>query len=338
MIPISIKQLQVILDAESIGISDSDTMINSVSTDTREIKTDSVFLALTGNHFDGHDFAIQAVELGAKLVIVSRQISDHLPQLIVKDVLKALGILAHWVRKQVNARIVALTGSSGKTSVKEMTAAILKQCGQTRYTQGNLNNEIGVPLTLLQLTPDDQFAVIELGANHSGEIAYTVTLVEPECALINNIAAAHLEGFGSLEGVAKAKCEIFQGLPKAGKAFLNIDSHVEICVKQLKDRQLSFFSLLSEKADYYARNIVESPMQTSFVLHTPDAQFAITLPFIGLHNVSNAIAASALALSVGASQEAIVKGLSNLQPVKGRLYPILLNDSQLIFDDTYNAN
>ncbi|WP_392566785.1 UDP-N-acetylmuramoyl-tripeptide--D-alanyl-D-alanine ligase [Utexia brackfieldae] len=339
MIALSIQQLAEILHATLVGVIDPAMMVRDVSTDTRKIVPQSVFFALTGERFDGHNYVEQAIDSGASVAVVSRRIANGLPQLVVNDVLKALGQFAHWNRRQVNTRVVALTGSSGKTSVKEMTAAILKNLGQTRYTQGNLNNDIGVPLTLLALQPDDKYAVIELGANHIGEIAYTTELTGSESVLVNNIAAAHLEGFGSLAGVAKAKGEIFIGLPASGgKALLNYDSYSPEWLAGLKQHQVYFFSLQSDQADYFASDIVESGSQTTFTLHTPETHFLVRLPLIGRHNVSNAIAAAALAMSVGATVNQVVEGLSHLTPVKGRLFPIILNQSQRIFDDTYNAN
>lgn len=339
MIAVSIAQLAKILNAEPKGIKAPEATVSAVSTDTRKVAANAAFFALTGERFDAHDFVDQAFQRGAVVAVVSRPIAGDFPHLIVNDVTKALGQFAHWIRQQVNVRVVALTGSSGKTSVKEMTAAILKQDGQTLYTQGNLNNDIGVPLTLLALQPTDKYAVIELGANHIGEIAYTTELTKPESVLVNNIAAAHLEGFGSLEGVAKAKGEIFLGLPKAGgKAFINYDSYSPAWLEGLKQQQVYFFSLRSAQADYFASEIIEHESETTFTLHTPTEHFTVKLPVIGLHNVSNAIAAAALAMSVGASSAQVVNGLLHLTPVKGRLYPITLTPTQRIFDDTYNAN
>ena len=198
MISVTLSQLTDILNGELQG---ADITLDAVTTDTRKLTPGCLFVALKGERFDAHDFADQAKAGGAGALLVSRPLDIDLPQLIVKDTRLAFGELAAWVRQQVPARVVALTGSSGKTSVKEMTAAILSQCGNTLYTAGNLNNDIGVPMTLLRLTPEYDYAVIELGANHQGEIAWTVSLTRPEAALVNNLAAAHLEGFGSLAGV-----------------------------------------------------------------------------------------------------------------------------------------
>lgn len=202
-----------------------DLTIEAVTTDTRKVTAGCLFVALKGERFDAHDFAQQAKDNGAGALLVNRKLDIDLPQIVVKDTRLAFGELAAWVRQQVPTRVVALTGSSGKTSVKEMTAAILSQCGNTLYTAGNLNNDIGVPMTLLRLTHEHEYAVIELGANHQGEIAWTVSLTRPEAALVNNLAAAHLEGFGSLAGVAKAKGEIYTGLPDDGIAIMNADNN-----------------------------------------------------------------------------------------------------------------
>lgn len=339
MIPLSIKQLATILNGELCHVHRPDLIISRVSTNSQKTDLDCVFFALKGSRFDGHNFVEAAIKNGATIAVVSHKLAKNLPQLIVADVEKALGHLANWVRTQANSKVIALTGSSGKTSVKEMIAAILKRCGNTLYTEGNLNNEIGVPLTLLRLTSEHQYAVIELGANHQHEIAYTTKLVAPDSVLVNNIAAAHLEGFGSLEGVARAKGEIFLGLPKeGGTAFLNYDSYSPNWLKALAAHRVYFFSLHSKKADYYASDVTLSAKKSMFILHTPEAKFTVTLPLIGTHNVLNSIAAAAFALSMGASKEAVIQGLLTLQPVKGRLYPIPLSTTQQILDDTYNAN
>ena len=338
MIPLNIEQIRTIVNGESFNIQHDESTVAFICTDSRKITKQSLFIALVGEHFDGHAFALQAIKDGAVAVMVNHKIEDNsIPQIVVKDTRLALGLIAGYIRNQSHAKIVALTGSSGKTSVKEMTATILQNCGTTLYTQGNYNNDIGVPLTLLRLTKEDQFAVIELGANHIGEISYTTQLVHPQTALINNIAEAHIEGFGSLEGVATAKGEIFEGLTKDGIAIINLDSCSDKWFEQLTDKTVWTFSLENPLANFYASHIKMADV-TTFKLHTPFGECEIQLPLIGLHNVSNAIAASALAISVGASLDRIQQGLSTLKPVKGRLFPIKLNQNQLIFDDTYNAN
>ncbi|MCO6538619.1 MAG: UDP-N-acetylmuramoyl-tripeptide--D-alanyl-D-alanine ligase [Gilliamella sp.] len=337
MIPLEIEQIKKIVNGECYYIQDESAVIDTICTDSRKIIKQSLFIALVGNNFDGHAFAEQSIKDGAIAVIVDHKLDKPIPQIVVKDTRLALGGIANFIRQQSTAKIVALTGSSGKTSVKEMTAAILQHCGQTLYTQGNFNNDIGVPLTLLRLTKQDQFAVIELGANHIGEIAYTTNFVKPQSALINNIAEAHIEGFGSLEGVAKAKGEIFQGLLDGGIAIINLDSCSDKWFTQLVNKTVWTFSLTNPSAQFYASNI-QHEKKTTFTLHTPKGECEIMLSLVGKHNISNAIAASALALSVGATLNQIQHGLASLTPVKGRLFPIKLNQTQLIWDDTYNAN
>lgn len=334
---LTIKQVQNIVAGEIVAIRDEDLLISDISIDSRQISENALFVALSGEKFDGHDFAQQSINSGALAVLVNHKINDVLPQIIVKDTRLALGQIAAWIRQQSKAKIVALTGSSGKTSVKEMTAAILAKCGKTLFTQGNFNNDIGVPLTLFGLTKEHKYAVIELGANHIGEIAYTTKMVKPHSALINNIAAAHLEGFGSLAGVAKAKGEIFLGLPADGVAIFNFDSYSLEWFKLVEGYRVYTFALGTTEADFYAKSIIQQDV-TSFVLHTPFGEINIQLPLLGLHNVSNAIAAAALAMSVGAGLKDIKSGLQNVKSVKGRLFPIRLNDNQLILDDSYNAN
>ncbi len=337
MITLSLKKLAEVTLGHLVG---DDLLIDAVSTDTRHVIAGSLFIALAGERFDAHDFAKDAIANGATALLVSKRLQVSVPCVVVADTRIALAQLAAWVRQQVPARVVALTGSSGKTSVKEMTAAILRQCGETLATAGNLNNDIGVPLTLLRLTAAHQYAVIELGASHQGEIAWTTEITRPESALINNLAAAHLEGFGSLAGVAKAKGEIFMGLPAQGVAIINADSNDwPRWQSALSDHTVWRFSTEKQSgSDFYASNINTSPQRTHFTLHSPRGEIAVTLPLPGRHNITNALAASALALSVDAPLSAIQQGLATLNAVPGRLYPIVLAEHKLLLDDSYNAN
>ncbi|MFE0585818.1 UDP-N-acetylmuramoyl-tripeptide--D-alanyl-D-alanine ligase [Pantoea vagans] len=336
MIPVSLKTLAEITGGTLHG---SDFTLNDVTTDTRKVTAGSLFVALVGERFDAHDFAEEAIASGAQALLVSKHLPVAVPQVVVEDTRIAFGRLGAWVRQQSTARVVALTGSSGKTSVKEMTAAILRQCGETLYTAGNLNNDYGVPMTLLRLTAEHQYAVIELGANHQGEIAYTTDLVKPESALVNNLAAAHLEGFGSLAGVAKAKGEIFQGLPAHGIAILNDESNDwPNWQSTLQDKTVWRFSPQAGECDFSARDIRIAQDGTHFVMNTPRGTAEIVLPLPGRHNIANALAAAALALSVDAPLSAVQQGLKNLQSVPGRLFPVRLSAHQLLLDDSYNAN
>ncbi|SFR09563.1 MULTISPECIES: UDP-N-acetylmuramoyl-tripeptide--D-alanyl-D-alanine ligase [unclassified Enterobacter] len=336
MISVSLSQLAEILHGKLHG---QDLTLDAVTTDTRKLTPGCLFVALKGERFDAHDFVEKAKEGGAGALLVSRELDCDLPQVIVDDTRQAFGELAAWVRQQVPARVVALTGSSGKTSVKEMTAAILSECGNTLYTAGNLNNDIGVPMTLLRLTPEHQFAVIELGANHQGEIAWTVGLTKPEAALVNNLAAAHLEGFGSLAGVAKAKGEIYTGLPLSGIAIMNADNNDWLNWQSvIGERKIWRFSPNAANSDFTATNVHVTSHGTEFTLQTPTGDVEVLLPLPGRHNIANALAATALAMAVGASLDAVKVGLANLKAVPGRLFPIQLGENKLLLDDSYNAN
>ena len=336
MISVTLRQLAGILHGELHG---QDLTLDTVTTDTRKVTPGCLFVALKGERFDAHDFVGHAKNGGAGALLVSRKLDIDLPQLVVEDTRLAFGELAAWVRQQVPARVVALTGSSGKTSVKEMTAAILSECGNTLYTSGNLNNDIGVPMTLLRLTKEHQFAVIELGANHQGEIAWTVGLTRPEAALVNNLAAAHLEGFGSLAGVAKAKGEIFSGLPLNGVAILNADNNDWLNWQAtIGDRKTWRFSPNAANSDFTATNIHVTSRGTAFTLQTPTGNVDVLLPLPGRHNIANALAATALAMAVGANLQAVKAGLANLKAVPGRLFPVVLGENKLLLDDSYNAN
>ncbi|MCT4711033.1 UDP-N-acetylmuramoyl-tripeptide--D-alanyl-D-alanine ligase [Enterobacteriaceae bacterium H11S18] len=336
MIRVALSKLAEILPGQLYG---SDNDIIDVTSDTRKLTPGCLFVALKGERFDAHDFAQDAVNGGAGALLVSRKLPIDVPQLVVDDTRLAFGQLAAWVRQQVPARVVALTGSSGKTSVKEMAAAILRQCGNTLYTAGNLNNDIGVPMTLLRLTPEYDYAVIELGANHQGEIAWTVGLTRPEAALVNNLAAAHLEGFGSLAGVAKAKGEIYAGLPANGIAILNADNNDWLNWQEvIGERKVWRFSPNAADSDFTATNLHITTHGTEFTLQTPTGEVDVIMPLPGRHNIANALAAAALAMAVGAPLEAIKTGLAELKAVPGRLYPIQLSDTQLLLDDSYNAN
>lgn len=335
MIPLSLQDIAKTLGATLQG---DDATITAVTTDSRQVSSGCLFVALQGERFDGHDFCAQAVADGAAALLVSEPLALDCPQLLVADTRYALGQLGAMVRNRLVPKVIAITGSCGKTTVKEMCAAILSQCGPVLATQGNLNNEIGVPLTLLRLTPEHQYAVLELGANHPGEIAWTTSLVKPDVALINNVAAAHLEGFGSLQGVALAKSEIFNGLDDRGMAIVNADSefYSHWCA-DLEPNLLSF-GLDNRRADFLARDITtDASGCCSFTLVSPQGEMVVVLPIPGRHNIANALAAAAATESLGVSLTVIKRGLEAMRSVKGRLCVQQLPGVTLI-DDTYNAS
>ncbi|SMB88388.1 UDP-N-acetylmuramoyl-tripeptide--D-alanyl-D-alanine ligase [Pasteurella testudinis DSM 23072] len=343
MMNLNLARVAEILSAELINADaePSAVEVSQITTDTRKAGENALFFALKGTNFDAHDYLAQAIEQGAAALVVEK--ADHVldvPQLRVSDTRLALGQLAKWLKAELAPKTVAMTGSSGKTTVKEMTAAILAQCGEVLFTQGNFNNDIGVPLTLLRLEPQHQFAVIELGANHAGEIAYTTALVQPDVALVNNVASAHLEGFGSLEGVAQAKGEIYRGLVHSGCAVINLDCHYldDYWRQEIGNHRTYSFSISQPEADFYAVDIRLHEQGADFALCTPQGNTSISLPYLGMHNVSNALAATALSMLAGADLAQVKCGLEQKQAVKGRLYPIQIKPNLLFLDDTYNAN
>jgi UDP-N-acetylmuramoyl-tripeptide--D-alanyl-D-alanine ligase len=336
MIPLSLAEIAQAVDGDLVG---KNITIDSINTDSRALVKGELFLALKGPNFDAHRFMNQIVELGCAAVIVDHQCELSIPQIIVSDTHKALGKIAAYVKDKVSPKTVAITGSSGKTTVKEMVAAILSRLGKVLATNGNFNNDIGVPLTLLRLEQQHDFAVVELGANHMGEIAYTSALVKPDVAIINNIAAAHLEGFGDLCGVARAKGEIFEGLNSNGVAIYNQDCKLANKWQwRLTDKKVRKFSCY-QKADSFCNEVVlDENGCASFKLNTYRGNTFIELTVPGKHNVCNAVAAATIALEFGASLDDIRLGLAEMSPVKGRLNIHQLTENFKLIDDTYNAN
>ena len=340
MIPVSLSWVAEQVNGQLIAQQKQDVIIEGVSTDTRSILPTDLFLALEGPNFDGHKFVQQAEEKGAIALILSRKVETQLPYVLVEDTTQALGLLGAAVKAKVAPKTVGITGSSGKTTVKEMVAAILSRRGKVLATKGNFNNDLGVPMTLLRLEQQHEFAVIEMGANHLGEIAYTTNLVKPDVATIVNAAAAHLEGFGNLLGVARAKSEIFKGLSKnKGLAVVNADSQfTDYWINKLKHNNVQTFSA-KKQADVYAQDIILGMNGCAqFELVTPIGRAAISLSLPGQHNVSNALVSAALALHVGATLDDVRNGLMSMPHVAGRLHVKQLTNQVKILDDTYNAN
>ncbi len=329
--------------AEKIGgeLVGADLTVSGVSTDTRTLEAGDLYIALVGPNFNGHEFAPFAVKAGASAVIASEPLSLDVPVIVVEDTKLALGALGGAIKAELNPKTVAITGSSGKTTVKEMTAAILRRRGNVLATKGNFNNDIGVPLTLLDLDESHDYAVIELGANHLGEIAYTTQLVKPDIATIVNAAASHLEGFGSLLGVARAKSEIFKGLESSGVAVVNADSQfANFWLGKLRHQNTITFSPDSNTdADYHAQDVTMGlDGCAEFQLHCPIGNVSIQLKVPGLHNVGNALVAASLAIHVGASLQDVQSGLLDMTQVKGRLNVKQLSGQTKLIDDSYNAN
>lgn len=318
------------------------TVFSRVMTDSRQIQPGDLFVALRGEKFDGHAFTGQAIAHGAVGAIVDRQyqLSGDEPVIVVADTIKALGQLAHAWRQQMPAKILAITGSSGKTTVKEMLATILCQTfgdSAVLATSGNFNNHIGLPLTLLSLTPAHRFAVVEMGMNHFGEIRYLTHLARPDVALVNNAQGAHLEALGSVEGVARAKAEIFEGLTAEGIAVINADdAHSSIWRTAASGIKQISFGL--RPADVRAENIVLDTFGSHFTLLIGQDAMDVVLSVPGMHNINNALAAAAMAWTCGLSLLQISSALSLYAGVKGRLDKKTAWNGAVLIDDTYNAN
>jgi UDP-N-acetylmuramoyl-tripeptide--D-alanyl-D-alanine ligase len=323
------------MDGELQG---ADVTFRGVSTDTRSLNPGELFIALQGPNFDGTAFIDQAIRNNAAGAVVARPVDAGLPTIVVGDTLKALGALAASWREKMPATVVGITGSNGKTTLKELVASCLSMSARTLATHGNLNNEIGMPLMLLRMDRQHRYAVIEMGANHAGEIGYLTSLAAPHIVAITNAAPAHLEGFGSVEGVAQAKGEIFSGRNSPEYAVLNADDDYFGYWKGLiREATLLSFGLTAV-ADFRASDINATENGSTFTLHTPDTQFKVNLSLAGKHNVANACAATALATAAGIDIEQIRHGLEAVRPVHGRLEAVRSASGAMLYDDSYNAN
>lgn len=340
MIKLKLSEIAHKLNAHLVNATFVEQEIMTVSTDTRKISSDCLFVALRGENHDGHDFCQLAASNGAKALLVARQLNLDLPQLIVSDTRIALGQLGALVKSKLDIKTAAITGSCGKTTVKELTANILAQDSEIIATKGNFNNDIGVPLTLLNLEEQTKYAVIELGANHPLEIDYTSSLVKPMVALVNNIGASHLEGFGSIAGVAKAKGEIFAHMQQPKIAIYNLDSNsIKLWKEQYRQLTWQSFAATDPQADFYASNIsFDVNAKACFDLNTPLGKTSIKLAIAGKHNIANAVAAAAISMSLGATLPSIASGLTKPILVTGRVNIISLQENIRLIDDTYNAS
>ncbi|MCF6256714.1 MAG: UDP-N-acetylmuramoyl-tripeptide--D-alanyl-D-alanine ligase [Gammaproteobacteria bacterium] len=311
---------------------------SGISTDTREVVPGQLFVALSGPHFDGHDFVAYAVQKGAVAVVVAQPVDISVPQIIVSDPQRAYAQLAANWRQQFAIPLIAVTGSNGKTTVKEMLAAIMSCKGSVLATQANFNNEVGVPRTLLGLRAEHVAAVVEEGASGPGDIAYLTAFVQPTVAIVTNAAGAHLEGFGSVDVVAKTKGEIFENLPANGVAIINADdAFAGLWQKQAEPRSMVRFSLSAESdVDAEVRGTLTADGSLQMV--TPAGEVQVSLPLEGRHNAANALAATAAALAAGASIADVKTGLESMQTVPGRLQRKAGIRGAQIIDDTYNAN
>lgn len=314
---------------------DEEIKFKGVCTDTRQRVADRLFIALEGENFDGHLFTQNAEELGAKAIIAHKKVSTSLPTIIVKDTEKAYQQLATWYRQSLSPQVIAITGSNGKTSTKNMLDSILSLQAPTLSTKGNLNNHLGVPKTILELTEKHRYCVVEMGANHEKEITLLCDIAKPDLALITNANNAHLGEFGSLESLVKAKGEIFKSLSQNGNALMNKESpHKSVWEQMSGTQKFTFFGNMSS---IYTNNIQHKRAHLNFDLHCNNDIINIKLAMIGLHQIDNALAAAACANELGVSLPLIKEGLEKTTTEKGRL-ELLESDRFTILDDSYNAN
>jgi UDP-N-acetylmuramoyl-tripeptide--D-alanyl-D-alanine ligase len=319
----------------------ADRSYTGVSTDTRTLKAGELFVALRGPRFNANDFVAAAESAGAVAAVVDARVERPLPQIIVPDTQKALSASAAAWRAQFVMPVVGVAGSNGKTTVKEMIAAILERSGSTMSTRGNLNNHIGVPLTLHRLAASHRYAVVEIGANHAGEVADLLKLARPTVGLITNAGAEHLEGFGSIEGVARAEGEMVAGLDETATAVINADDAFAGLWRSMARGRLTTFGVAAP-ADFSASDIHTAIDATGFVtrfkLHAPGGVMPIELHLAGNHNVLNALCAAAAATAAGATLDDVRAGLATMRPVPGRLQFKTAPSGAWIVDDSYNAN
>jgi len=334
------RTLAAVADELDIPFDGGDAPFGPVSIDSRDIDNGALFVAIEGENYDGNDFVADAHAKGAVGALVTRQASVAMPQLKVGDTRIAFGKMASAWRENFPIPVVAVTGSNGKTTVKELIASILRGRCNVCVTEGNLNNDIGVPLTLMSLADSHEALVVELGANHGGEIDYLSRLVQPTVGVITNANAAHLEGFNSIAGVAAAKGELLDHLPLAGTAVLCADDsfYGEWKARAQSDSVLTFGFDTSADCTV-AGEISATSSGCEFTLQLPDGEHVqIALPLAGRHNVLNALAAAAATYALGTQSSDIAIGLNSAHAVKGRLNILRGRGGSAIIDDSYNAN
>ncbi|CAM3552213.1 UDP-N-acetylmuramoyl-tripeptide--D-alanyl-D-alanine ligase [Halomonas lysinitropha] len=335
-----LQRLAEVAAVLGLSVPAEDLPVGAIVTDTRHLGPGALFVALRGERFDAHDFIAQAREAGAVAALVEHRVDDPLVQLEVADTRLALGLLARARRRAWGGPLVAVTGNSGKTTVKQMLATLLARSGPTLATQGNLNNDIGAPLTLLALEPGHRQAVLELGANHLGEIAWMTALVEPRVAVITNVTGAHVGEFGGMGQIAQAKGEILAGLPADGVAVLNRDdAYFATWASLAAPREVLDFGLDPRARLRGEALACDALGRYAFTLVLDGREIGrVSLALLGRHNVANALAAAAAALAMGLAECEVLAGLEAMTMMPGRLSVVEgLNASRLL-DDTYNAN
>lgn len=342
MEPIKLSELLEAVRGKLLGEpADPDTQVLSVDTDSRKIHPGSLFIPLVGERFDGHAFIQSALESGAAGCLTARSRDSYLPgkfYVKVDSTQKALRDLAAWYKKRFDIPFIAVTGSVGKTTTKDMTAAVLGEKYKVLKTEGNLNNEVGLPLTLLRLDHSVQMAVVEMGMNHFGEIDYLTRIVHPDVALISNIGDAHIENLGSRENILKAKCEIFGGMTERGLAVLNGDDEL---LRTLKGKlpMETLWCGAAEDCDYRASGVDQSgDSEVRCAIRTPNSHFCCEIPGLGGHMIYPALMAAAVGEHFGLTPEEIARGIQHFAPTKMRMNILQRKNGVTILDDAYNAN
>lgn len=338
MIALSLAEIASVVGGQTHDIPDPSVQVTgSVVRDSREVEPGSLFVAFVGERVDGHDFAEQVVAAGAVAVLASRPVG--VPAIVVDDVQRAIGALARHVVRRLGATLVALTGSAGKTSTKDLIAQVLQRKAPTVWTPGSLNNEIGLPLTALSATDETRFLVLEMGARGIGHIRYLADLTPPKIGLVLNVGTAHIGEFGGREQIAQAKGELVEGLPEDGAAILNADDPlVRAMASRTKAKVILFGE--SDEADVRAENVrLTDTGQPSFRLRTPSGASDVTMRLYGEHHVSNALAAAAVAHELGMSAEEIATALSEAGSLsRWRMEVTERPDGVTVVNDAYNAN
>jgi len=337
MITLDVKTIAAVTGGQIIH-NGADVTVQGFSTDSRTLQAGDLFIPLRGERFDGHDYLAQAVRHGAAACLSEEVVVGlNIPVVQVRDTLQALGDLAAAVRQRFSAPVIGITGTSGKTTSKEMLAAILTHTGPGLKSAGNFNNLVGVPLTLFGLRPNHQWAVIEMGMSARGEIARLAQIAAPQIGIITNVGAAHLQNLGGISGVARAKGELFIHLPPGGTAVINADDP-QICQLPLANGVRRLFFGNCAEAQVRSSAITAAEGMVSFTLHLPDTEAPVCLPLPGRHNVQNALAAAAAAWLLGVAANDIVAGLAEFKPCPGRMELIELPGDLLLLEDSYNAN
>ncbi|MBV1937735.1 UDP-N-acetylmuramoyl-tripeptide--D-alanyl-D-alanine ligase [Streptomyces sp. BV286] len=338
MIALSLAEIASVVGGQTHDIPDPSVQVTGqVVRDSREVEPGSLFVAFAGERVDGHDFAADVVAAGAVAVLASRPVG--VPAIVVEDVQSALGALARHVVERLGATLVALTGSAGKTSTKDLIAQVLRSKAPTVFTPGSLNNEIGLPLTALSATEETRFLVLEMGARGIGHIRYLADLTPPKIGLVLNVGSAHIGEFGGREQIAQAKGELVESLPESGAAVLNADDPlVRAMASRTKARVILFGE--SGEADVRAENVrLTGSGQPAFRLHTPSGCSEVTMRLYGEHHVSNALAAAAVAHELGMSADEIATALSEAGTLsRWRMEVTERPDGVTVVNDAYNAN